>query len=336
MRRLRGAIAAALLAVAIGGALPARAETAELRVLRPLDLIALPLLVMEHEHLIERIAEAMGLGTVTVIWSAPGKTGAIEALGAGDSDLAAVDLAPFLLAADATAGTPQEVRALGALAQAPYVLVTRNPAVRTIRDFGAADRIAVPALKISGPALELELAAAQEWGREHYDKLDPLALARPDAAAAAELLSGKGEIDAHFSRTPYADDELDNPAIHRIMDSFDIAGPHSAAVLAATLRLRAANPTLCAAILSALQTADDLIKSTPGAAAEIFAAMVKDQDVSVEDLTDIIGDPDLAYTAAPAGVMRLVDFMHRVGRVKRRPPSWQDLFLPEARDLKGS
>lgn len=321
---------------ALTGGRPALAETTELRLLRPLDLVALPLLVMEHQHLIERTAEAMGLGAVTVIWSQPGKTGAIEALAAGESDLVAADLAPFLLAADATAGTPGEVRALGALAQRPYVLVTRNPSVHTIRDFGAADRIAVPELKISGPALMLELAAAQEWGPEHYDRLDPLALARPDAAAAAALISGKGEINAHFSRTPYADDELANPGVRRVMDSFDIAGPHSAAVLVAAMRFRAANPRLCAAVLSALQAAGDFIKSNPGAAAEIFAAMVKDQDIPIEDLTDMIGDPDLAYTAAPAGVMHLAVFMHRVGRLKRRPPSWQDLFLPEARDLPGS
>src|SRR5205823_496943 len=166
--------------------------------------------------------------------------------------------------------TPNEVRGLGALAQSPYVLVTRNPALHTIRDFANADRIAVPELKISGPALMLQLAAAQEWGPEHYNKLDPLMLARPDAAAASALLSGKGDIAAHFSRPPFADDELANPAIHRVMDSFDIAGPHSAAVLAATLRFRTANPTLCAAILSAVQEADDFIKGNPGAAAEIY------------------------------------------------------------------
>ena len=320
----------------IASARPALAETAELRLQRPLDLVALPLLVMEHEHLIERTAEAMGLGSITVSWSAPGQTGPIETLGAGASDLVAADLGPFLLAADTTAGTPGEVRALGALAQLPYVLVTRNPAIHTIRDFAAADRIAVPALKISGPALMLQLAAAQEWGAEHYNKLDALVVARPDAAAAAALLAGKPEINAHFSRTPYADDELANPAIHRVMDSFDITGPHSAAVLAATMRFRAANPTLCAAILSALQEAGDFIKSNPGAAAEIFATMVKDQDTPIEDLTDMIGDPDLAYRAAPVGVMRLIDFMQRVGRLKRRPASWQDLFLPEARDLPGS
>jgi NitT/TauT family transport system substrate-binding protein len=334
--RCWGILAAALLVAATAAATPSSAEIAELRVMRPLELAALPLLVMEHEHLIERTAEAMGLGTVTVAWSAPGKIGATAALAAGESDLAAVDLAPFLLAADATAGTPDEVRAVGALAQLPYVLVTRNPAIHTIRDFGPTDRIAVPELKVSGPALMLELAAAQEWGPEHFNKLDPLVLARPDAAAAAALATDKGEVDAHFSRIPFADDELADPKIYRVMDSFDIAGPHSAAVLATTMRFRAANPTLCAAILSALQEAGDFIKKSPGAAAEIFAAMVKDQDSPIEDLTDLIGDPDFAYKAAPAGVMRLVDFMHRVGRLKRRPPSWQDLFLPEARDLPGN
>jgi NitT/TauT family transport system substrate-binding protein len=315
---------------------PARAETLELRLLRPLDLVALPLLIMEHEHLIERTAEAMGLGTVTVSWSSPGKSGPLEALAAAESDFAAADLAPFLLAADATAGTPDEVRALGALAERPYVLVTRNPSVQTIRDLGSADRIALPALKTSGPALMLELAAAAEWGPEHYDKLDPLAVARPDAAATSALLSGKGEIDVHFTRTPYADEELANPKIHRVMDSFDIAGPHSAAVLVATVHFRTANPNLSAAVLSALEEADDFIQKNPGAAAEIFAAMIKERDVSVEDLADMIGDPDLAFRTAPAGLMRLVDFMHRVGRLKHRPASWRDLFLPEARDLPGN
>jgi NitT/TauT family transport system substrate-binding protein len=335
--------------LASASASPARAETAELRLQRPLDLVALPLLIMEHEHLIERTAEAMGLGTVTVVWSAPGSAPGktdppgppgsidpIEALAAAQSDLVAVDLAPFLLAADATIGTPDEVRALGALAERPYVLVTRNNAINTIRDFGRADRIALPALKTSGPALMLQMAVAQEWGLEHYDKLDPLTLERPDAAAAAALLSGKGEVDAHFSRIPHADDELADPRVHRVMDSFDIAGPHSAAVLAATVRFRAANPTLCAAILSALEEADDFIKNGPGAAAEIFAAMVKDGNITIEDLTDVIGDPDLAYRAAPAGVMRLAEFMHRIGRLKRRPAAWQDMFLPEARDLPGN
>jgi NitT/TauT family transport system substrate-binding protein len=216
------------------------------------------------------------------------------------------------------------------------VLVARKAAVNTIRDFHAGDHIAVPALKISGPMLMLEMAAAQEWGVEHYDKLDPLVVARPDEAASEALQSGKGNLDAHFSQTPYADDELANAAIHRVMDSFDIAGPHSAAALAVMARFHDANPKLCVAILSALEQADDLIKSKPGTAAEMYASVAKDQDVAIEDLTDMIGDPDLAYRTAPAGLMRLAEFMHQVGRLKHKPGSWKDLFFPEAHDLPGS
>ncbi len=335
MRR-RALLGAALLAGAIGFARPVPAQAAAVKIWRALDLTALPLLVMEHEHLIERTAEAMGLGGVSIAWSIPAKSGPAEALAAGGADLVAAELVSFLAAADSSAGTPAEIRGLGALSQRPYVLVTRNPAIRTIRDFGTASRIAVPALKLSGPAVMLEMAAAQEWGLEHFDRLSRLAVARPDAAAAAALISGKGDIDAHFSQTPYADDELANPAIHRIMDSFDIAGPHSIAILATTMPFRNANPELCKAILSALQQAGDLIQKSPGAAAEIYVAMAKDQTIPLEDLSDMIGDPDLAYRAAPAGVMRFADFMHRIGRLKHRPAAWRDRFLPEARDLPGS
>jgi len=330
-RRLLIGVALAAMVVA---ATPALAD-ATLRIERPVDLSALPLLVMQHQHLIERVAEAMGIGNVTVTWIATGEQPPLDDLAAGKTDLAVVDLPHFLLAADAPGGNAGEVRALGAIVQQPYVLVTRNPKIHTILDFAHTDRIAVPAPKVSGPALALEMAAAQEWGPAQYDKLDQLVLARPDSAAANELIEGKSELTAHFSRSPYVDGELDDKAIHRVMDSFDADGPHSTAVLATTTRLRAANPTLCAAILSALQQADDFIRQNRGEAAEIFSSMDKD-DIPVEDVSDMIGDPDLAYTAAPAGVMRLAAFMQRIGRLKGHVGAWQDLFLPEARDLKGN
>ena len=335
MRRRR-VIAAILVVSTLLLAPSALADNVPLRLLRPVDLSALPLFVMEHERLIERTAEAMGLRGLQVTWSTPGPADAIEALTAGQADLVFADLVPFLIAADASAGMPAEIRAIGAVAQRPYVLVTRNPAIRTIRDFTATDRIALPALKSSGPAVMLEMAAAQEWGIEQFDRLNRLAVARPDAAAAAALLSPKPDISAHFSRSPHADIELADAAIQRVMDSFDIAGPHTSAVLVVAARFRGANRELVKAILSALQAADDFIKRSPGAAAEIFASMAKDQNIPLEDLSDMIGDPDLAYTAAPAGVMRVADFLHRTGRLKRRPGTWQELFVPEARDLAGN
>ena len=89
-------------------------------------------------------------------------------------------------------------------------------------------------------------------------------------------------------------------------------------------------------MLSALQQAGEFIEKNPGAAAEIFAAMAKDDDTPPEELSDMIGDPDLVYAAAPAGVTRIAEFMHRTGRLRRNPAGWREFFLPEARDLPGS
>jgi NitT/TauT family transport system substrate-binding protein len=340
-RGLTAALGAALLAPlstprAVFGA--ARGEA--VRIIRPLDLSALPLLIVEHERLIERTAEAMGLGQVAVSWRAPDKIAGLDALAAGQTDFAAAELVPFLAAADreagGAAGGASAIRALGAVAQRPYVLVTRNPAIHTIRDFGQTDRIAVPAVKLSGPAIMLDMAAAQEWGIDHADKLAALALAMPDDSATAALIAGKGPVTAHFSQTPYVDRELAEPAISRVMDSFDIAGPHTGPLLAATAGFRDGNRELCKAVLSALQQAGEFIENNPGAAAEIFSVMVKDDDTPPEVLSDMIGDPDLAYAAAPSGVMRIAGFMHRTGRLRRLPAGWQEFFLPEARDLPGS
>ena len=315
---------------------PALAETDTVRILRPVDLATLPLLIAEHDKLIEKQAEKRGLKPPTIRWSTPGKTGPLDALAGGQADLVATEIVPFLIAAETTANKPQQVRGLAALAQRPYVLVTRNSAIKTIRDFKETDRIAVPALKTSGPALLLQMAAAQEWGPENYAKLDPMMVARSDEAATEAVESGRGDLASHFSRSPYSDDELADPKIRRIMDSFDIAGPHSASLLATNARFHDANPGLCAAIFAALGDADQLIKANPGQAAEIYVGMQKDHDISLEDLSDMIGDPDLAYTTAPAGVMRLAEFMQRIGRLKRLPQSWKDLFFPEAHDLAGN
>jgi len=305
------------------------------------DLANLPLLLVEHEHLIEKHADMRGLGDIAVRWVLPGNAAGVDAIAAGDVDFAAVDLAAFVVSWDEKLGSAREVRALAALQQMPYVLVTRNAAIRTIRDFTDKDRIAVADAKTGVPVLMLEMAAAQEWGADRFNKLGPLTVARSDNEAVASLVSGKGDINAHFSRTPFVDTELGNPAVHRVMDSFDIAGPHSEATLVTTTRFHDDNSMLCSAVLAALEEAMELIKSEPGAAAEIYASMVKagetkGGDISVEDIADMIGDPDLSFTTVPAGVMRVADFMNRTGRTKRRPERWQDLFFPEAHNLPGN
>jgi len=315
---------------------PAPAETSEVKIARQYSLAELPLMVAEKRKLIEKHALAQGLDQVKVLWVSPNKSGAVGTLLAGGADLAPVAIGHFIAAWDKKLGTVQEMRALAALVRQPYVLVARNPAIKTIRDFSDRDRIAVPALKFSGPALMLEMAATQEWGAEHYDKLDDLVRARTDSEASSELRESKSELDAHFSRSPYVDDELGSNAIHRVMDSYDVAGPHSDNALVALARFYQANPKLCAAIFGALQEADALIQKNPGEAAEIYVSMVGDKEISVEDFSDIIGDPDVAFSVAPAGIGRVAELMARVKRIKHKPDGWKDLFYTEAQATPGS
>jgi NitT/TauT family transport system substrate-binding protein len=333
---LRFWLMAAVLVAGLAAASLAGAETDTVRIARQYSLAELPLMVAEKRKLIEKRALAAGLDQVKVEWIAPDKSGAVDTLLSGHADLAPVSIGHFLAAWDHKFGTPQDMRALAPLARVPYVLVTRNAAVKTIRDFSDRDRIAVPAVKFSGPALVLEMAAAQEWGAEHYDKLDDLVRSRADSEASAELRDGKTDLDTHFSRSPYVDDELGSNAIHRVMDSYDVAGPHTDDALLGLARFQLANPKLCTAIFGALQDADEVIRHNPGEAAEIYVSMTGDKEISVEDFTDIIGDPDVAFTVAPAGIGRLADFMVRIKRIKHHPDSWKDLFFPEAQATPGS
>jgi NitT/TauT family transport system substrate-binding protein len=335
MGRRRIVISTALL-LALAAARPAAADTATLRVVVPADLAALSLFVAAHDRLIDKEIAARGLG-VTVQWLTPNGGNPLDELLNGQADIVATtNLAEFIVAWDEHSGTPQEIRGLAALARMPYQLLSRNPAIATIRDFGPKDRIAVPALKLSLPAVMLEMAAADEWGAAHYDKLDPLTVARGSEEADAALHSGKGDIDADFARMPYADDERADPAIHRVMDSFDIAGPHNVGAVVTTTQFRDANPALCAAVVAAITGADAFVKEHRGAAAEIYVESVKGQGFEIEDLTDMLGDPDIGFAPAPSGIVKITGFMHQIGRIKNSPDSWQQLFFPEIYKLPGS
>jgi NitT/TauT family transport system substrate-binding protein len=316
---------------------PACADVASVRIVAPADLAMLPLVVAAHGHFIEQQAAARGLHNITVQWFTPNGGNPIDQLLNGQADVVATtDIVGFLMAWDERTGTPQEIRGLAALAQMPYQLLSRNPAIQTIRNFSPKDQIAVPAVKTSLPAVMLEMAAADEWGAAHFDRLDPLTVTLGSDAADTALHSGKGDIDTDFSRMPYADDERGDPAIHRVMDSFDIAGPHSVALLVTTAQFRDANPALCAALVGAIGDADTFIKASRGAAAEIYDKAQNGDDISVEDLTDMLGDPDTAFNAAPAGTQRITAFLHQIGRLKHGADSWQQLFFPEIYKQPGS
>src|SRR6266481_6893189 len=224
--RVRGAVRLMALVLSLVTALAAAAaEPTEIRVAEQYGLAFLPLMIMRDQRLIERRAKQRGLAKLEVKWARLGAVSAInDALLAGELDFAAGGVPSLVLLWSKTRGTPDAVRAIGALGDIPNELVVSRPEVKSIRDLGSQDKIAVTAVKISNQALALQMAAAQQFGQENYEKLDPLTvgMAHPDAAVA--LLSGSGGITAHFSSPPFLQRELRSPQLHSILSTYDVLG----------------------------------------------------------------------------------------------------------------
>jgi len=324
-----------LLVLAALLAAPASAEVKELRIARSDGLGYLPILMMEHHKLVEKHFRASGLGDVRVTWARfAGGVQMNDSLLAGSLDFASGGVPPFLTLWSRTHGTPQAVRAVCALAGYPYLLVSRNPAVKSIRDLTPKDRIALPAVKASIQAVLLQMAAAKEFGREHYARLDPLTVSMSNPDGLVALLSGKGEITAHFSNPPFQYQALRAPGTHAILHSTDVLGGASTSILVwTTARFHDENPKSYAAFVAAFEEANAIIRKDLRAAVALYRDLTKDKD-TLDNLFAMAKDMD--YDTTPKNTMKFVDFMHGIGTIKVRPSGWKDLFFPGLHDRSGS
>ena len=191
-------IAVALLALISGTC--AQAEVSRVRVAMQFGLTYLPIMIMQEDRLIEKAAKAAGLGDVEVQWHKfAGGNVMNDALLSGNLDFAATGLPSFLILWD-KASASLDVKGIASYGATPLYLVTKNPDVRTVRDFTNKDRIAVPAVKSSVQAIILQMVAEKEWGPANWARLDPLTVSRGYADAAIAMLSATFEITALISK----------------------------------------------------------------------------------------------------------------------------------------
>ncbi|MFL5411037.1 MAG: hypothetical protein ACJ79D_06645, partial [Myxococcales bacterium] len=151
-----------VLALVIGlGA--ARAEPTEIRIAEQYGLAFLPLMIMRDQRLIERQAARVGLDKLEVKWARMGAVSAInDALLSGELDFAAGGVPSLVLLWAKTRGSPGAVKGVAALGDIPNELIVKRPGVKSVRDLGPDDKIAVSAVKISNQAIALQMAAAQQ------------------------------------------------------------------------------------------------------------------------------------------------------------------------------
>jgi NitT/TauT family transport system substrate-binding protein len=333
--RIKMKFAAAAVALALGVSGTAQAE-GKIRIAEQFGIVYLLLNVAQDQKLIEKHGKKQGID-IDVDWVKLSGGAAInDALLSNSIDIAGAGLGPLFTIWDRTAGR-QNVRAVASLGNFPYYLVSTNPAVKTIADFSQKDRIALPAVTVSVQARILQMAAAKQWGKEQFKKLDPITQTVPHPDAAAALIAGKTELNAHFGNPPFQEQELaGNPQAKIVLNSYDVlGGPSSATVLYATEKYVKENPKTYRAFIEALGEAAQLASSNPEAAADAYLRVNKG-NIDRALLIKVIRNPQVQFKVAPQNTLVLGQFLHEVGAIKTRPASWRDYFFVHPALEKGS
>jgi NitT/TauT family transport system substrate-binding protein len=329
---LHGA-ALALLLVGVPAPAPAQ-EAKELRVAKQFGISYLPMTVLEERKLIEKHVKAAGLGDIKVEWSRLSAGAPMnDALISGSLDMASGGVGPLVTIWARTKGN-LNVKGVASINSMPLYLNTINPAVKTIKDFGDNDRIALPAVKVSIQAVTLQMAAEKLLGK--YDALDRLtvSMSHPDGMAA--MMSGKSEITGHFSSAPFQYQQLDDPRVKRVLNSYEVlGGPATFNTIWTTSAFRDKNPKTYKAFLAALEEAMTLINSDKKDIAVLWIK-AENSKLPLDFVEKILNDPENVFTTTPQNVMKYAEFMHKVGSIKEKPAAWSDMFFPEIHDKQGS
>jgi NitT/TauT family transport system substrate-binding protein len=332
---LRPVALVAFAAMALIGAAPRAEAVEQLRVATQFGLAYLPLIVMEHDKLWEAKAHALG-ADITVEYRRLGGGAALnDALLSDSVDLVAGGTAPMLFVWDRTAGS-YDVEAIAALNSSPIDILTNKPSIKSLRDFGPDDKIAVPSIRVSLQAIVLMAAAEKEFGSGHATRLDDneVGMQHPDALTA--LIAPGSEIAGYVSSSPYQEQALATPRVHKITDSFAaFDGPSTLSVVYGKAAFAVKHPKAAEAFYQALAAANASIAKDRSGAIDKYLEVTGDRTDRAL-LESILARPDFTFSTAPQGTLNLARFMHKVGLLKHDPKSWQDYFAEAVHGQPGS
>jgi NitT/TauT family transport system substrate-binding protein len=330
-----GWAASAAIAFAFGVATTA-VGAAEIRLAQQFSMGYLQFNVMKRDRLIEKYAAQRGLKDFKVSWQRfNGPVAMNEALLSGSTDIVSGGVPGLITLWDKTQGTSFEVKGICALSSQPFLLNTANPDIKSIKDFGERDRIAVPSIKVSVQAVLLQMAAAEAYGEANYGKLDPLTVSMSPPDATIALLSGAGGVNSVFSVPPFQFQQLEQKNIHTVLSSFDVLGPHTFTVAWTSARFRKDNPELYLAFLDAVKEATAIIATDPNGTAQSWIDDTGSK-LPLEMVAKVVTGRGVEWTMTPAATMKFAKFMFKVGTIKHEPSSWKDMFFPEIGNLNGS
>ncbi len=275
-------------------------DVAKLTVVQQYGMAYAPLKVIQEKGLIEENYD----GDVEVNFQTLNSGASInDAFVAGDVDVGLMGVAPAITGS-LNEGVPYKI--CSNVSAQPHKLMTNDPNIKTLKDIGEKDQIALVNIG-SIQHILLAMAAKEQLGDAHALDNNIAAMAHPDGMTA--LLNGS--VKCQLTTSPFVFKEAKEEGISEV-DAIESVWPegNSFIVAVASTDLHDNNPALYEAVLAAFDDAIAFMNDDPEAAAEMLCA---DEDVDAATYLEWLNDPACSYSTNLTGVSTMAKFMTEEG-----------------------
>lgn len=306
------------------------AQAEEIRIAGGVGILFAPIHIMKQAQLVEKHAKESGAHFTLNMLSFPSGSAVNDALLSGNVDIVAAGVSNALLLWSRTGG---DIKAVAAVSGTKSVLVSKDPDVKTLKDFKETSRISVTSLKISNQAIYLQMALDKEFGDPN--KFDPMMVQLGFADGVQAMMNPKGPTDAMFAGPPYYEQLLKEPGMHPVLTTLDVAGPTTNLLAFTTTAYRDDNPEAVKVFLAAMAEAQQMINVDPKRAAELYLQSTGEK-FTAEELAAMFREEGNIFQSLPLGVHQTAVFMAKTGLIKQKPESWKDFFFPDLQNAPGA
>ena len=283
-----------------GGSSDSGDDAAKLTIVQQYGMAYAPLKVIQEKGLIEENYD----GDVEVNFQTLNSGASInDAFVAGDVDVGLMGVAPAITGS-LNEGVPYKI-CTNVSAQ-PHRLMTNDPNIKTLKDIGEKDQIALVNIG-SIQHILLAMAAKEQLGDAHALDNNIAAMAHPDGMTA--LLNGS--VKCQLTTSPFVFKEAEEEGISEV-EAIESVWPegNSFIVAVASTDLHDNNPELYEAVLAAFNDAIEFMNDDPEAAAEMLCV---DEDVDAATYLEWLNDPACSYSTNLTGVSTMAKFMTEEG-----------------------
>ena len=241
-----------------------------------------------------------------------------EAFIANQVDIAAFGFSNFAIGFDK--GIPYKIAS--AVSYGRFGLQTNNPNIKTLRDVGTDDRVALPSLTgING--ILFYMACEKEFGT--HKALEDNIIAMDGEVAELALINRSSGISLHMDNLGVILRE-NLAGCPTILDSADILGGTGAGVVSvATIDFVNKHPDLYDAYLLSLEDAVSLINNRDEQAIEF---LTKTFNMSQEDILESLDNGSLYYSTSDYNILPISDFLYRAEMISNKIDSLRDVSFP--------